>query len=285
MNFEKMKKELILAKLNELPTLPIIYQKLVDTMANRHSTTNDIVKIISSDQVSASKVLRIANSPIFGLTGKITNISQAVMHLGFFEIRNILLAVSVMNLIKMGKVLQKFKPQDFWKHTIAVGVIARFIGKHLNIKNLEDLFLAGILHDIGKLFLFTEFYKECRIVLDNVAEKGTKICDEEEAIFGYDHTEIGSWILEKWNQPQEIIKTAKYHEIGYVDGKLDLTLAIIYVSNIYARKFKFGNPCDNYLLETDHRICEFLQLDETFFENSKDEMTKIYEEMISIIFN
>jgi HD-like signal output (HDOD) protein len=70
MNLEKMKKELIIAKLNELPTLPVIYQKLVDTMANRHSTTNDIAKIISTDQVSASKVLRIANSPIFRINWK-----------------------------------------------------------------------------------------------------------------------------------------------------------------------------------------------------------------------
>lgn len=145
--------EKILKNVKDLPTLPTVYSALSEAMANPQSTANDVPKIVSMDQASAIKVLRIANSAFYGFSGRIENI-RAIVVLGFNEVRNLILASSVMSLFAKKESLIGFRPSDFWAHSLSVALIARSIGKLTGGINVENFFVAGILHDIGKLYFF-----------------------------------------------------------------------------------------------------------------------------------
>ena len=146
----------ILKSVEDFPTLPTVYTALSDVMANPRSTTQDAANVIMRDQSAASKVLKTANSPLYGFRGRIDTISQAIFHIGFEEVRNLVIAISIMDIFKNTKLSLSYNPVELWKHSIAVGVITKLIGKELGVKNLENYFLAGILHDIGKLLFLNE---------------------------------------------------------------------------------------------------------------------------------
>ena len=110
----------------------------------------DFAKVIQTDQAISSKMLKLVNSPFYGFSGKISTISQAIVILGFNTIRNILLSLSVFALLPKDTELGEFQISNFWEHSIGCGVISKAFGQKLGIKDPEEAFLAGLLHDIGK---------------------------------------------------------------------------------------------------------------------------------------
>ena len=170
--------EQIVKNVKDVPTLPTVYTALCDAMANPQSTANDVAKIVSMDQASTIKILRIANSSFFGFSGRIENIQRAIVILGFNEVRNLIMASSVMNLFSKKESSTGFRPNDFWAHSLSVGLIARSIGKLAGTVNVENFFVAGILHDIGKLFFYQYAGDDFVRVLSSV-EKDNRLRTQE----------------------------------------------------------------------------------------------------------
>lgn len=189
----------IIDGVNNLPTLPTVYTHLSQAMENPNTTKEEIARIISADQAATFKILKVANSPFYGLRGRIDTISQALLYLGFNEVKNIVFALSIINAFSKNKIFKKFKPLDLWAHSIGVGVATRLIGAVVGEKNLENYFLAGIFHDIGKLVFFEYVPNEYAKVIELVESKKIPIKDAELEILGLNHARAGQLIAEKWN--------------------------------------------------------------------------------------
>lgn len=194
--------EKLIAGINNLPTLPTIFATLSEAIEDPKVTTEKLAQIISSDQASAFKILKIANSSFYGFRGRIETISQAILYLGFNEVRNIVFALSILNVFSKEKRLPNFSPLDLWAHSIGVGIITRIIGKGIGEKKLENFFLAGILHDIGKIILLEYAYEDYASVLRVVESKKCSMVEAEIDIFGHDHAWVGQQLAEKWDSPQ-----------------------------------------------------------------------------------
>lgn len=275
--------EKVLSGVNSLPTLPTVYTSLSAAIEDPRTTTDQLAKIISSDQASAFKVLKVANSPFYGFRGKIDNITQAILYLGFNEVRNIVFALSVINFFAKDKVLQKFKPVDFWAHSIGVGIATRMIGGAAGERNLENFFLGGIFHDIGKLLFFEYANKEYVKVMDVVESKNCSIREAETEIFGMDHARAGYLLAEKWKLPQRIQNIISNHHSCIIMDKSDKLVAAVHAGDIFARSLELGYAGDSLIPEPNARIWDVLNLPKGFFLNSRSKLKEDFEVTIKMM--
>jgi len=250
----------ILQSVDEFPTLPTVYSALSEVIANPRSTTNDAANVIASDQASAAKVLKAANSPIYGYSGRIDTISKAIFFIGFTEVQNLVAAISIIDMFGKSNASELFNPVEFWKHSIGVGVITRLIGKYSASSSPENYFLAGILHDIGKLFFFQFVPKEFATVLTLVAEKQIPIRVAEREVLGITHTAVGEILAQKWQLPASISNSIRFHVSGTVDGKPDELTASVHVANIISRCLSLGSAGDSTIPEPNELVWDILKL-------------------------
>lgn len=269
--------EKIMTDVDNLPSFPMVYTALSNAMEDPNTTSDKLASLISSDPAAAMKILKVVSSPIYGLHGNIDTISQAILFLGFREVKNIVFALSVMNAFSKDKRLVNFRPMDFWAHSIGVGIATRMIGKARGEKNLENYFLAGVFHDIGKL-LFLEFaHEEYARVLEIVEEKNCLIREAEMEVFGIDHARAGKLLAGKWKLSQKIQDTIYHHHEGVLpDGKNDL-VAAVHVGDIIARITSLGYPGDNLVPEPNFDVWNQLNLPKGFFTSMRKDLQKNIE--------
>ncbi len=149
-----------LSNIENLPTLPIVAKNVIKLTQNPDSTAFEIAEAISQDQAMATKVLKTANSAYYGFPRKINTINYAIVVLGLNNIKNIVFSASIMERFSsIGKNLL-FDRRDFWQHSLLCGIISKKISEHIGIKNSEEIFMCGLLHDFGKLILDNFFHEE-----------------------------------------------------------------------------------------------------------------------------
>lgn len=274
--------EKILHIIEDFPTLPTIYSALSDLMANPHSTQREITELIMTDQAAAAKVLKFANSAIFGFSTRIESISQAVFFLGFEEIKNLVVALKIIDLFRKSKISNHFNPVEFWKHSIAVGVITRAIGNYMGTKDLDNYFLAGILHDIGKLFFIKYMENEYVEVLNYSADNGISIIEAEQRILGVTHCRSGEIIADKWKLPQTVQNAIKYHTTGLITGQAEELPAVVHIANITARVLELGFPGDRLIHQPNLKVWEYLSPPDNMFSNIYSKILYDYNNSLQI---
>jgi HD-like signal output (HDOD) protein len=275
--------ENIIQRIEEFPTLPTIYSTLSDVMANPRSTANDVAAVIAQDQSSASKVLKTANSSLYGFRGRVNNISQAIVYIGFDEVKNLIIALSIIDLFKKSGKNDTFNPVDLWKHSIAVGVITRLLGKEIGIKKLENYFISGILHDIGKLLFFKFMPDKYIKVVNHAIENGVTAREAEAEILGVTHTIAGDLLSEKWKLPKSIRNAISYHYVGKVDGNINPLVACVHLADVIACLLELGQAGDDIIPEPSYDIWESLEIRPKALKALYPRIIHDYEESVQLL--
>ncbi len=273
----------VLKKIKDFPTLPTIYNALMDLLANPNTTVNDLSSLISKDQSSASKLLKAVNSPIYGFYGRITSINQAISFLGFEEVKNLITALSIIDIFSKDISDTLFNPVDFWKHSIAVGIITRLIGFYTKAPDIESYFLSGILHDLGKLFFIKVIPKEYSKVIQYSMENKKYILDSEMRILGLTHTVVGELLAEKWNLPKQIKNAIRYHNTGFVNGSFNHLVSSVHIANIAANAFGLGNKWEYIIPTPNINVWNYLNLDKNFFKDNIKKILNDFEESVILL--
>ena len=271
--------------IKSLPTLPTIFDSISQTLRDPMLTPEKLAGVIATDQASVVKVLRVANSPFYGFRGKIDTITKAVFCLGFKEVQNLIFALAVMNLFSQDKIIKGFHPKDFWRHSISVGIISRFIAAASGEKALENFFLAGVLHDIGKL-IFMEFaFEEYKKVVEYAKSNNVSIKNAEFEIFGFDHTNVGKLIAEKWKLPLTFINSIHYHHVGMAGNDPDKTVACVHIADITSKLLSHGNSGDEVVQEPNPKVWELLNIPSGYFSSMRINIREDFENTIGSIFD
>jgi HD-like signal output (HDOD) protein len=276
------KLQYIVRSIQEFPTLPTIYTELVEIMDNPNSTTNDAANIISKDQASVLKILKLANSSIYGFRSRIDTISSAIFHIGYDEIKNLIISMAILDLFNNTAILEFINPVELWRHSIAVGVIARLLGSKMGIGNLENYFISGIIHDIGKLFFIKYFQSDYIKTFSYALECKVTLREAELEIMGITHNVVGELISEQWKIPQSIRNVIFNHTDGMVRDKFDLLTAVVHISDITARMLELGDPGDNCVPQPNIRVWEVLNLPDNTFSALYKKIILDYEEATSL---
>jgi putative nucleotidyltransferase with HDIG domain len=246
--------------IREFSTLPTVYSSLMDALADPTATTQDVSNLIACDQASTSKVLKIVNSPLYGFPGQIDTISRAVVVLGFNEIYNLILSSYIMDFFTRKESFQKFQPVDFWSHSIAVGIATKYLGRAAGQTNQENFFIAGVLHDIGKLVFYQFAEEQFSVALDLSESQGIPLRQAEAQVFGLDHPQAGALIAENWNLPRPIVQAIRYHGEGIVPEGFNFLVAAVHAGDIVARALELGYAGDDFIPQPNPQALGLLNL-------------------------
>ena len=183
----------------ELASFPDIYFKIKEVLESPTSSAGDIAKVVSTDMGLTAKLLKLVNSPFYGLTTNIDSISRAVSLIGLKEVSTLALGISTISFFKdIPSELMDMK--KFWKHSLSCGVFAKLVAGRVKLSG-ERFFTAGLLHDAGRLILLKQMsYASVQFLLF-AREHQVPIVEAEREMLGYDHTDVGRLLLEAWRFP------------------------------------------------------------------------------------
>jgi len=230
-----------------LPALPTIIAKMVELIDNPRTSASSLAKLISTDQVLTTKILKLANSAFYGFPRRIATINLAIVILGFDTLKDLGLSVSIIERFKSRGSDSSFDMNRFWEHSIACGVIGRMLAKKMNYRITGEVFVAGLIHDLGKLILNQYFPKEFSAIMARVKKNKESFRQAELEVLGIGHALIGSWLAEKWNLPSHLVEAIRCH---HTPGEATLNpqlSAMIHFSDFLCKWCRIGYSGDDIL--------------------------------------
>lgn len=199
----------------ELPTMPEVLVRLNEVMANPEAAADDVAKVVGKDPAVATNMLRIVNSAYYGLQVRVSSVSLAVSVMGFNMTRKVALKAAVLSVFgKKRDKQQHFDPLAFWRHSIFTGVAARMLGSVSPVfadSHAEDLYICGLLHDIGKIIMLEKAAPKYLPMLAKSAQLHRPELDTEQDEFGFTHADVGSVLAIKWFLPEDLTIAIRYH--------------------------------------------------------------------------
>jgi len=202
----------LVSRIKSLPSLPSLYTEITAELRSPSGTIGRVGEIISKDVSMAAKILQMVNSAYFGMPHHVSSPSQAASLLGLDTLRTLVLSVHIFSGFKHSG--QKgFSIENLWEHSLNTGLFAREITKaELNdIKAIDDAFMAGVLHDVGKLIIATELTGDYEKIVSLMETEMISMYEAEQRLLGVSHADIGAYLLGLWGLPDPIVEAVCYH--------------------------------------------------------------------------
>ena len=205
----------IMTVMRNLPPLPAVTRQLLAVMRDEKSSADDVTKVLSSDQALAGKVLKLVNSSFYGVSSEVTQISRAVVLLGFTGVRN--LALGFGSVDALAKLKGKMDMTEFWRHAMANAAAAQSLAPFVKRRtDPEEAFIAGLMHDIGAYVLAAAAPDEYLKIMEAQAEDRLRLESES---MGLTHAQVGQGLLKFWELPEAFANAARYHhDIAVASG-------------------------------------------------------------------
>lgn len=192
--------EAVILKAMDIPVLPVTAQRVLSLMSDSDVSIEKIKRLVSTDAGLATKILKVANSAFYGGYRNIENLSQAILRLGLNSVRNIVVAASLKNVYKNFGLTEKL----LWEQTIGSAMASNIISRRTRISDPEDAFIAGLLHDVGKVVLNNEYPQQFAQVMEKVYNDAVPYSAAEKEVFEFSQREIGARVVRKWGFPERI---------------------------------------------------------------------------------
>lgn len=251
--------------INTLPTVPGVLKRLSTVIEKPRITIVEISTFISNDPALTTKVLKMVNSAIYGFPGRIASVSHATMLLGLNVIKGLLLGVSVFEL--MQKTMS-----GLYEHSLACAIASRVIAQKKNLKEPEEVSVAGLLHDIGKVILMLQFSKEYEAAMKEAEEKKISIYDAEKNQFNATHADVGGWLAEKWRFPRNLIEVIEFHHRPALAKNAPMETAIVHMADLLVRARGFGFAGEHFVPEVNAVAYDLLKLSDQDIKDILREM-------------
>jgi putative nucleotidyltransferase with HDIG domain len=263
-------------------SLPGIYLRLSEVVADPLSSATDVGKVIADDPGLTARLLQLVNSAMYGFPQPIETVSHAISIVGTAQLQDLALATSVIRLfasLPPGLVTM----DSFWRHSVACGVIARLLATRRRETNVERFFVAGLLHDIGRPVLFTQVPEESRAAMARSSETGVPLFFAEQAILGFDHTHVGQALLDMWKLPPSLREAVAHHHYPDRAKRFPMETATVHVADLIANAFQFGTSGEQALPPFAPAAWDLLGLPPTVLPDLVEESERHYEAAVQII--
>ena len=228
----------MVSKMDSLPSIPSVYSEIMEILRSEDASTREVGKIIEKDTGMTAKILQLSNSAFFGLRKKISSPADATTFLGIETIKTLVLSFQIFSQFDLKKVDKSFL-EELWSHNMLVGTIAKKISEQGGEGQKQDIsdqsFMAGLLHDCGKLVLADHFpEKYCELITRSKKEK-ISFFEGEREIFDVTHSEVGAYLMGIWGLPVPIIEVIAFHHCpGKLTEKQFSPLTAVHVANALA---------------------------------------------------
>ncbi|MBU0682430.1 MAG: HDOD domain-containing protein [Proteobacteria bacterium] len=196
--------------IEDLPTIPHTMQAVLSSLDSVSASATRLEEIIKEDPVLTAKVLKIANSAAYGAGTEISSLSRAIVTVGFDEVRNIVIGLSLSGIFCDDLGFDEFDAVELWLHSIGVATCAKMIAQKVNGLDPEEMFTAGMLHDIGRILFCLYFPDELRDILTAVENDNISLT-EAEMKYGLAHSEIGAYLAYRWQLGSFMVNAIRFH--------------------------------------------------------------------------
>ncbi|MBF0200457.1 MAG: HDOD domain-containing protein [Desulfamplus sp.] len=277
-SIEIVKATALLKKLKEMKTLPVVAARLTKMIADDNSTLRDFEAVIKVDPTLVMRLLRLVNSPFYGLRTKVKSIPEAVAYIGMDNLRNLIVVDALKNLFSSRQDSDIFSRTRLWMHCVSVAICSQMIAERIFGFKGEDAFLCGIVHDIGIIIedqiVPEEFAKVCKAYNP---KENRSIVEYEKEVLGTDHTIIGALLVNDWGLPREVHKGVNKHHDTFKSVDPKSLPAIIQTSEYLVSRLNY-NALDGMksvlspplMIQIRDNIKEY----KTLAEDLPDEITK-----------
>ncbi len=232
--------------IDRMPSLSTTVTKVLEICNKPNTSPNDLNRVISLDPVLTGQVLRLINSAYYSLPNQITSLTRAIIMLGLNTVKNLALSTAILENIGQDA-FQSLPMDQFWAHSICVGVTSKAIANRKGVRKqqLEEYFVAGLLHDLGKIPLNNRFSEDYTQALQLARQEEGPLNLAEIVVLGFDHGKAGKIIAEKWQLTDDISDSICYHHDpeGASEKNREL-VAIVALANIFANVYEFGSAGD-----------------------------------------
>ena len=273
----------IIEKIDDLPTLPRTVLKITELVNDPKSSAKDLARVITDDQVLTARLLKLVNSSFYGFPERISTVTGAIVLLGFDAIRNLLLTTSVFDLFANHNRKKKQDQEKFWDHSLGCAVGAKVIGNYLRHDKIEELFVSGLLHDIGKIVEMMYLSDEYTKVVTVIDSENILMTAAENKVLGYNHAEVGKLLAEKWNLPAKLVQVIAYHHQPANAGSFAMEAAIVHLADIFCRALNMGYGGDNKIPPLDGSAWERLKIGTGAIDTIMATMRREYRDISAFI--
>lgn len=236
------------------PVLHEIEQALQSPQCN----LSTIGEAIQKDPDLTARLLRLANSPFFGFANRLSTVAEAVSLLGIQQIQDMIVASSVLEQFQ-GVPDALVNKDSFWRHSLAVGITARLLAMERRLPKPDKFFVAGLLHDVGRLVLLSQAAEWAGAVFELYQREKMLLRDAEKKILGYDHQEIAAELLQSWSYPAALVQAVAFHHApGNSVNKLDA--ATIHIADHLVNAMGIGSSGEQFVAPLDEKAWGLLGL-------------------------
>jgi putative nucleotidyltransferase with HDIG domain len=247
-----------------LPEIPSIVMEMNEVISNPVSTADQMAQVVNKSPSLTAQLLRIVNSSFYGLPSHVERVSLAVTLIGTRELSALALGISIMSLFK--KIPSRLlNMQLFLQHSLACGIVSRLLAAHKAMRQTEQMFTSGLLHDIGRLVTFIYFPEEILGCMGHAARKGVSLVAAERERFGCHHGHIGKYMLHQWRLPLSLENNVCFHHEP-ADAPDPAAAALIHVADLLVNALGVGTSGERCVPPLDPRAWEASGLSPECFE-------------------
>jgi HD-like signal output (HDOD) protein len=247
-----------------LPEIPSIVFELNEVIANPLSSAEDIAQVVHRSPSLTALLLKIVNSPFYGFPSKIDKISLAVTLIGTREISGLALGISIISMFNNipKEILSMY---SFLRHSLACGIISRILAAHKSIPQTEQLFVSGLLHDLGRLILYSYFPEESLNILSRSRLSDRLLYQQENDYLGCNHTHLVKQLLQEWKLPMALENNVFYHH-SPSDAQQPIPATLVHLADVITNSLGIGTSGERYVPPLDNAAWESLGLSPTCFD-------------------
>ncbi len=269
-----------LQEVTELISLPEVYLRVRQLMDDPDSDIYDFAEVISVDPNLTSRVLKVVNSAYFGFPEPVDSIPRAVNMIGIGQLHNMVLGISAISSLDLPNDVM---PLDtFWRASLFAGVLARLLGERIKLAKNDHLFIAGLLHEIGHIVLYSKFPLQAIAAQKLADEQGKKIHEAEMEVIGCHYGDIGAMLMANWNLPQNLQSLTRNQPFMTGADEARVETALMHLAHACASSETTENR-DSADISVDAEIRSLIGLSQEELENSLDEARTISADMEKVI--
>jgi putative nucleotidyltransferase with HDIG domain len=235
----------------DLPALPEVVVRVMRLAEDPRSDAQSIARVIATDQAMAARVLKLANSAFYGLPRRVSTLSEAVVILGFRTIKNLAIAASTFELLNREIAGYWLQRGELWRHSLACAIGAQLIARRVRLPVSEEAFVAGLLHDIGKVAINLFVREQFDQIMERALQDRIPFVEAEQAVLGFNHAMAGGLIAEKWNLPPLLVSVIKYHHQPSSAPEKEPMISVVHLADLLSITMGMGIGGDGlyYVLE------------------------------------
>jgi len=247
-----------------LPEIPSVVFELNEVIANPMSSAEHIAEVVNRSPSLTALLLKIVNSSFYGFPSKIAKVSHAVTLIGTREISGLALGISILSIFKNipKEIIDMY---SFLKHSLACAILSRVIAAHLNCSQTEQMFVSGLLHDLGRLILYIHFPNESHNIIARSRKNAKLLHRAEKNHLGCDHAQVGRQLMMQWKLPMILENNVFYHHKPSA-AQQPLPAAIVHLADLIVNSLGIGSSGERFVPPLDHDAWENLELSPSCFE-------------------